>query len=66
MGEEGPGRKARGPGEEEEDLIQKLVVWLWCSKVLEELLEKALHNMILKIGIDNPLYHALYNSMKYN
>jgi hypothetical protein len=58
MGEEVPGRKARDP-KEEEDLFQKLVVWLQRSEVLEELIEKALYKVLLKLGTDNPLYHAL-------
>jgi hypothetical protein len=64
MGEEGPGRNARGPRKEKEDLFRKLVVWLERCEVLKEFIEKALYKMLLKIGTDNPLYQALNNGMK--
>jgi hypothetical protein len=63
MGEEGPGKKARDP-KEEEDLFQKLVAWLQHFEVLEELIEKALYKVLLNLGTDNPLYHALNNGTK--
>jgi hypothetical protein len=64
MGEEGPGRKARDPREEEENQFLKLVVWLQRSKVLEELTENALYKVLLKTGTDNLLYHALNTGTK--
>jgi hypothetical protein len=63
-GEEGPGRKARDPREEEEDLLRKLVVWLQRSKVPEVLFGKAPYKVLLKRGTDNHLYHALNNCTK--
>jgi hypothetical protein len=62
-GEEGPGRKARDQNEEE-DLFRKLVAWQQCSEVLKEVTEKLLCKVLLKLGTDNPLYHAMNNGMK--
>jgi hypothetical protein len=63
-GEEGRKRKARDHREEKEDLLRKLVVGLQRSEILQELIEKALYKVILKLGTDNPLYHAFNNGTK--
>jgi uncharacterized protein YjgD (DUF1641 family) len=60
MGREEPGRKAKDQ-KEEEDLFLKLAAWLQRSKVLEELTEKALYKVLLKLATDKPLYHAALN-----
>jgi hypothetical protein len=64
MGEEGPRSKAKSPSEEDKDPFQKLVVWLRCSEVLEEVIQKAVYKVLLNIGTDYPLYHALNNDTK--
>jgi hypothetical protein len=64
MGEDGPGRNARGPRKENEDLFRKLVVWLERSEILKELVGKVHYQVLLKIGTDNPLSEALNKDTK--